>query len=50
MNAHKKRVRRETQQLQERLKNLCEDYEADRKTGVELLEGVGHNIHIDRQR
>lgn len=40
----KKRVRREYKDMQIRLRTLCEDRAAGRKTIPELLRGVGHNI------
>ena len=44
----KKRVRKATSELNERLKNLCEDYENDSKPGLDHLRAIGHNIHIDK--
>ena len=42
----KKRVRRETKDLQERLRNLCVDFRDGRKTLEQMLRGVGHNIRV----
>ena len=42
----RKRVRRETKDLQERLRNLCVDFRDGRKTLEQMLRGVGHNIRV----
>ncbi|CAM1319230.1 Uncharacterised protein r2_g2739 [Pycnogonum litorale] len=42
----KKRVRRETRDLQQRLRNLCIDYRDGRNTLEQMLHGVGHKIRL----
>lgn len=44
----KKRVRKATTELNLRLKNLCQDYDNNVKSGFEHLISIGHNIHIDK--
>ena len=41
-----KRVRRETQQHQDRLKNLCLKLNSGEKTMEEFIRGIGHNIRL----
>ena len=41
-----KRIRRETRDLKQRLKNLLIDFREGRKTLEQLLHGVGHNIRL----
>ncbi len=47
-NPPKKRIKRDTVRLQERLKNLCRDRAEGTKTIPEFLDGIGHNIRITR--
>ena len=41
-----KRVRRETQQHQDRLNNLCLKLNSGEKTKEEFIQGIGHNIRL----
>ena len=41
-----KRIQKSTQLLQDRLKNLCDDYLAGRKDIAQFLKGVSHNIRF----
>ena len=42
----KKRVKRSTKQLQERLLQLCQDRRDGRKSIEDTLRGLGHNIRF----
>ena len=42
----KKRVRRATVDLQNRLQQLCHEFSESQKTIKEFLKGVGHNIRL----
>ena len=42
-----KRVKRNTHQLQRRLRSLCEDRRDGRESVAETLRGLGHCIHFE---
>ena len=43
----KKRVRRETQVFQQRLKVLCSEYRDGQRTLTNFMRAVGHNVHMN---
>ena len=47
-NPPKRRVKKGLERLQHRLRTLCEQYNSGNKTLPEFLEGVGHNIRINK--
>ena len=45
----RKKIKRVTEQLQNRLRGLCEDLREGRRTTIETLRAVGHTIVLARQ-
>ena len=48
-NPPRKRVNKGLARLQKRLKTLCEDRVQGSKSIPEFLEGVGHNIRVNKR-
>jgi len=42
----KKRIRKETRDLQARLKSLCTEYREGSRRLISFLRAVGHNIYL----
>ena len=47
-NAPKIKIKKGAAQLQKRLQHLCKEKAEGRRTITDFLEGVGHNIHLNR--